>query len=193
MGTAALTRERSGSPVVNAGAIVAGDGAVHAAVVEALEREGFEATRTFERSGARAAVYLTPAHIAASVATDKVETFAVTVGGILKSAFGFLKSATAAMRAGGDGGSIVFVAPRAPGSAHDAVRQGLRLLVKSAALELGPEHIRVNIVLPGAEASPLAGAATSRNIADTVAFLASERALFITGADLVVDGGRAAL
>lgn len=176
-----------------AGAIVAGDGPLSDAVVASLKHEGMEAVRSFQTTGARVAVCLAPDIATTSLARDAVEGFAVATGATLKSAFRFLRDATAVLRAGADGGSIVFVAPRAPGSAHDAVRQGLRLLVKSAALELGPEHIRVNIVLPGADGSPLAGAATPQNIADTVAFLASERALFVTGADVVVDGGRAAL
>ena len=85
------------------------------------------------------------------------------------------------------------VAPPAAGRAHDAVRQGLRLLVKSAALELGAEDIRVNIVLPGSAGGPLGAPASPDEIAASVAFAASSRARFMTGADLVVDAGASAL
>jgi 3alpha(or 20beta)-hydroxysteroid dehydrogenase len=115
--------------------------------------------------------------------------FAGSLASELKTAFVTLKTGVVAIRAGGAGGSIVVVAPPARGRAYDAVRQGLRLLVRSAALELGPEDIRVNIVLPGADGGLLPGAATVSDIAVSVAFAASARARFMTGADLVVDGG----
>ena len=104
-----------------------------------------------------------------------------------------LQSGVGAMRERGGGGSVVFVAPPADRRAFDAVRQGLRLMVKAAALELGPEGVRGNIVLPGAGPAPLGRACTPRDIADAVAFAASDRARFMTGADLVVDGGAMAL
>ncbi len=99
----------------------------------------------------------------------------------------------AAIRAKGAGGAVVFVAP--PASSHrafDALQQGLRLLTKAAALELGPEGIRVNIVLPGAGDTPLGRSCVPADVAAGVAFAASPRAHFMTGADLVVDGGRLA-
>ena len=85
---------------------------------------------------------------------------------------------------------MVFVAPRAGACrAFDALTQGLRLMTKAAALELGPEKIRVNIVLPGRGENPLGRPCTPADIAPVVAFAASPRSRFMTGADLVVDGG----
>lgn len=79
--------------------------------------------------------------------------------------------------------------------------------VRAAALEYGPDGIRVNTVSPDlidrpglAEAWPdgvrsrLAAAPTGRlgrpeDVADACVFLASPLATWITGHDLVVDGG----
>jgi 3alpha(or 20beta)-hydroxysteroid dehydrogenase len=110
----------------------------------------------------------------------------------LRAAYLGLQRGVEAIRSRGSGGSVVFVAPPSESRAFDAVRQGLRLLTKSAALELGPEGIRVNIVLPGAGETPLGRACEPEDIAACVAFAASPRAHFMTGADLPVDGGRLA-
>jgi|GEM_PF-4252230 len=138
-------------------------------------------------------VVVAPASSTVSIAQTSAAQFSDQLGGILEKAFFALQDGVAAIRAGGGGGAVVFVAPPAGGRAFDAARQGLRLLAKAAALELGPEHIRVNIVLRGSASSPLDGTSTPEVIADAVAFLASDRAWFITGADLVVDGGAMAL
>ncbi|XP_047951184.1 (+)-cis,cis-nepetalactol synthase NEPS3-like [Salvia hispanica] len=89
-------------------------------------------------------------------------------------------------------------------------------LMRSASLQLGKHGIRVNTVSPGGVHTPLAakqgmetpadmekyiGPYTSlkgaplmgENVADAVAFLASDEAAFVTGVDLVVDGGMIAM
>ena len=170
-------------------AIVIGEGE---AISAALRGRGLATAQSFETALPRpaVAVFVASQRPPPVLAADPVADFRGRVGGDLKAAFVFLKQATQVLRVGGEGGAVVFVAPRSDRAAHDSARQGLRLLVKSAALELGPEHIRVNIVLPGAGDSPLGPASTPGDIADAVAFLASDRAIFVTGADLVVDGGR---
>ena len=90
-------------------------------------------------------------------------------------------------------------------AAYGSSKWGLRGLTQVAAAELAPSRIRVNAVLPGAVATPMldeqtqarliAGATTGRlgtpmEIADAIAFLVSDAASFITGAELVVDGGQ---
>ena len=112
---------------------------------------------------------------------------------------------------------------RAMRLSYSSSKWGLRGLTKSFALELGPDNIAVNIVAPGmvdgprfrekvvpqvaaqhgiseAEAATLHAAdyalgriSTDRDVADATLFLASERARQITGVDLPVDGGWAAL
>ncbi|HCZ06302.1 MAG: 3-oxoacyl-[acyl-carrier protein] reductase [Thermotogota bacterium] len=103
--------------------------------------------------------------------------------------------------------------------ASNSIRLAVSGLIKSLSLELGPYGITVNAVAPGytftervdeitkktaekegitqeeaiariARAIPLGRLAKPREIGDVVAFLASERASFITGATIVVDGGQ---
>ncbi|MBU8811752.1 SDR family oxidoreductase [Mycolicibacterium goodii] len=90
-------------------------------------------------------------------------------------------------------------------AAYGSSKWALRGLTQVAAAELAPEGIRVNAVFPGPVATPMldettqerlaARAVTGRlgrptEIADAVGFLLSERASFITGSELVVDGGQ---
>ena len=170
-------------------AVVQGGGdELRRAIIEALAREGVDI-------GGDGAPDIA-VHIAADEATcvrrSSPEAVATGLGGALRSAFLDLQAGVAAIRAGGCGGAVVFVAPASSTRAFGPLSQGLRLLAKSAALELGPEGIRVNIVLPGAGESPLGRPCRPADIAASVAFAASPRAHFMTGADLVVDGGRMA-
>lgn len=130
----------------------------------------------------------------------------------LTSVFACTQAATAHMRAHG-GGTITHIASieaghPAPGHAHyGAAKAAVVTHARAAALEYGPAGIRVNTVSPGlidraglAEAWPdgvrrwLAAAPTGRlgrpdDVAGACVFLASPLACWITGHDLVVDGG----
>ncbi|MDD4110893.1 MAG: 3-oxoacyl-ACP reductase FabG [Clostridia bacterium] len=89
---------------------------------------------------------------------------------------------------------------------YSASKSGIIGLTKSLAKELGPSKINVNCVAPGfiatemnsnvkpedvksmVEATPLQRVGTPRDVADAIFFLASDKADFITGSVLSVDG-----
>jgi len=90
-------------------------------------------------------------------------------------------------------------------SAYGSSKWALRGLTQVAAVELAPSGIRVNSVFPGPVETPMLDATTQTRlathaltgrigtpmeIADAVAFLVSDHATFITGSELVVDGGQ---
>jgi len=91
---------------------------------------------------------------------------------------------------------------------YSVAKAGLLALTSSAALELAP-HIRVNAVSPGFIATPLTAPlfeidgirpgleartplgriGTAEEVAASVGYLCSDAAAYITGHNLVVDGG----
>lgn len=89
-------------------------------------------------------------------------------------------------------------------SDYAASKGGVMSLTKSLAKELGPYKINVNAVAPGVVMRPdegnddyratktnlLGEKCTAEDIANLVAFLASDKARFITGQTYVCDGGR---
>ncbi len=121
--------------------------------------------------------------------------------------------------AAGGGGSVINISSilgkvgMGGAAAYCASKGGVTLLTKAAALEWAPHNIRVNSVHPGFIDTPLVSNALAerddgnemrvalmnahpvgrfglpREIGDAIAFLASDDASFITGAELVVDGG----
>jgi len=127
-----------------------------------------------------------------------------------------MKAAVPAMRQRG-GGSIINISSiygiiGSPGSAaYHGTKGAVRLLTKAAAVQYAPDKIRVNSVHPGviltpmvdvvprSELQPLINMAPMKRGAQPeevgwcVVFLASDEASFVTGTELVVDGGYTAV
>lgn len=137
----------------------------------------------------------------------------------LKSMVLTMKAAVPIMQ-GGRGGAIVNIAsiqclrgdPK-PQDAYQASKAGVIALTKSIAIQYARTGIRANCVLPGqtwtplqarwdrdpaavkraAEAVPLGRVGRAEDMAAAVLFLLSDKASFITGTELIVDGGVTAL
>lgn len=116
-------------------------------------------------------------------------------------------------RQAGKPGAVVNIASieghnPASGHGHYATsKAALLMFTKAAALEFGPSGVRVNSISPGLihrdgieqgwpegvgrwkAAAALTRLGTPEDIADAALFLASDAARWITGADLIVDGG----
>ena len=134
-----------------------------------------------------------------------------------KGVFLGTRAAIPAMRQGG-GGSIVNTSsvmgivgsPTSP--AYSAAKGAISIFTKSAALQYAKENIRINSVHPGYADTPLTAKrfadpavreellgrtpmgrlGTAWDIANGVLFLASDEAAWVTGSELVIDGGMTA-
>ena len=133
-----------------------------------------------------------------------------------KGVFLGTKHAIPAMRRAG-GGSIVNISSTAglrgsPGlAAYTASKGAVRLFTKATAIQYAVENIRCNSVHPGGvdtpmiqeapndparrdarQRTPMGRRAAPDEIAYGVLYLASDESSFVTGSELVIDGGRSA-
>ena len=136
----------------------------------------------------------------------------------LRGAFHGVQAALPALRRRG-GGSIVFTASilgvvgDADLPAYGAMKGGMRALCRSLATAHGPENIRVNTICPGdvetpmvqeyfdfqpdpdaarkevTDRYPLRRFAQPSDVAAAASFLFSDDAAYISGTDLIIDGG----
>ncbi len=131
----------------------------------------------------------------------------------LKGCFLNIQRAARLMVARGQGGSIITIGsgcnkhPFMGLVSYTASKGGVEMLTKVAALELGAHGIRVNCVAPGAielertrleaadyaatwaAVTPLGRVGQPQDVAEIVAYLASDGPAFVTGQTLWVDGG----
>jgi NAD(P)-dependent dehydrogenase (short-subunit alcohol dehydrogenase family) len=140
-------------------------------------------------------------------------TFDAMFAANVRSAY-FLVAAIAPVMAKRGAGSIISVGSMAGqiglagGAAYSATKAALASLTRSWAAEFSPQGVRVNTVAPGPAytdgAAPertaalgrttlLGRAAEASEVADVIAFLASPKAAYITGAVIAADGGRTAV
>ncbi len=139
----------------------------------------------------------------------------------LKGVFLCVKHCVPIMRQGGGGavvniGSLEGLAANPRRTAYAASKGGVHALTRALALDLGPDGIRCNAVCPGwintpfndsffqtlrdREAGkraiiglhPVGRMGLPEDVANTVAWLVSDESGFVTGQEIVVDGGRLA-
>ncbi|GAB2724908.1 SDR family NAD(P)-dependent oxidoreductase [Kitasatospora kifunensis] len=146
-----------------------------------------------------------------------VETFDAVLAANIRAPY-FLTAALAPGMVARGSGSIINVSTMAasigiPGlSVYSASKAALESLTRSWAAEFSPAGVRVNTVSPGptrtdtilttvgedaaqqfADTTLLGRLAAPREIAEAILFLATDRAGYITGANLAVDAGRTAV
>jgi meso-butanediol dehydrogenase/(S,S)-butanediol dehydrogenase/diacetyl reductase len=154
--------------------------------------------------------------VGGTVESISLEQWALAQDVNLRAAYLLSRSAVGVMRGAG-GGAIVNVSSAAalrsrmnrPSHAYAASKAGLLALTRAMAVSYGEDGIRVNAVCPGAirtrlsadviervdEAAraghgiPLRRVAEPDEVAAVIEFLASDAASYVTGVDVLVDGG----
>ena len=146
---------------------------------------------------------------------EPLELWDKTIDVNLKGVFLGTRCAIPAMRESG-GGSIInissqlgIVAVPYNGAAYQTAKGGVRILTKAAALQYAADGIRVNSVHPGPITTemtragrddperlsimlariPMGRYGEPEEVAHAVVYLASDESTFVTGSEVVVDGG----
>lgn len=148
--------------------------------------------------------------------TEDIQTFRKVLDVILTGTFNCTQHVAQQMVTQGTGGAIVNIAStsghrgKSGAIAYQSAKAGILNFTRACAVELAPHNIRVNSVTPTQTGMPVGGK-PMRNAgekpksvprgrwgepsdqAQAILFLVSQKADFITGADLPVDGGNLAV
>jgi NAD(P)-dependent dehydrogenase (short-subunit alcohol dehydrogenase family) len=185
-----------------------------AAVVEAALRAHGRLDVLFNNAGVGTMV------VGGTVETISLEHWDLAMDVNVRAMYLVSRAAIPAMRAAG-GGSIVNTSsvsafhgsPARPTHAYAASKGAVLSLTRAMAVSCGPDRIRVNAICPGlirtrltadivdgaerraaaGQGIPLGRVGEPEDIARCALFLASDAASFITGTEIVVDGGARAL
>jgi len=142
------------------------------------------------------------------------EEFDLVIGLNLRAAFTCVRAFAPGMAERGRGsiiglGSIRSVTVEPGQSMYASTKAGLLQMFRTVAAELGPQGVRANTVAPGVVRTPLTGPildnpewerayaeknafqrwATPDEMAGAIVFLASDASSYVTGAQILVDGG----
>jgi NAD(P)-dependent dehydrogenase (short-subunit alcohol dehydrogenase family) len=202
--------------------IAAGGGQARFVALDVTSEGGWEqAVETAVSAFGRLDVLVYNAGISGTFDPDTLSTSAwdTLMNVNAKGVFLGMKHAIPRMRAAG-GGAIVnissisgFVGQPMLHMAYNASKGAVRIMTKAAAVQYAPDNIRVNSVHPGVmpamrtskvsadpewrakmlRAVPMKREGRVEEVAHAVLFLASDEASYITGTELVVDGGYLAM
>lgn len=181
------------------------------------ETDWVEATSEMAKNGHNIQVLVNSAGAAmkATLADTTLDQFRRMIDLNLVGTFLGLQAAAAAMHGGGSVinlASLRGVLATAELGAYGAAKFGVRALTKVAALELADRGIRVNSVCPGSieteitsvsdfanddveayvRSIPMQRRGAPEEVAKVIRFLATDDSSYVTGTDLLVDGGTAA-
>ncbi|MCW2496543.1 SDR family oxidoreductase [Jatrophihabitans sp.] len=142
-----------------------------------------------------------------------VATYDAMFASNVRSAYLLTAALAPAMAARGNGSvinidSMAGSVGLAGGAAYSASKAAMSAMTRAWAAEFSPAGVRVNAVAPGpvysdgasvevietlAATTLLGRGAQPEEIADVIAFLSTDRAKYVTGATIAVDGGRTAI
>jgi 3alpha(or 20beta)-hydroxysteroid dehydrogenase len=190
--------------------LAGGEAEIAQAITTCFTAEGAEVFTDLDAAARRTGALDILVNLPAPCSGDFAELVASNLAGL----FARIQAVLPALRRADGGGTIVNIAPCMGDeamigmAAFATITQGMRGLTKAAAVELGEDGIRVNMLQPGyirrttgpawqefTGMIPLHPAGSQdraglpEDIAQAACFLASDDAGYMTGTEFVVDGG----